>query len=325
MDNKKMYCGIDVSSETLDVCFQNEAGEKQHLQVSNNSKGFNEILKICGKDLHFVMESTGVYHMGLMFFLHEKNCVYSVVNALQIRRYIQMHLERNKSDKKDARRILEYGIDRNPSPSEMPDSKYFECRTMNNAIHDLTKDITKLSNQIHALKRSGIMAVEVIKCYEKMIKTMRLEMAKLEEKLSAKLKEWQPELLEQVQSVKGIGKRAAAELIIYTKSFKGMENYKQLISYSGLSPIEYSSGSSIRGRSKICKQGGKQIRHILYMCALNAKTTNRACKELFDRLVAKGKNKKSAVIAVCNKLLKQVFGCVKNATLYQDDYAKNIA
>lgn len=67
---------------------------------------------------------------------------------------------------------------------------------------------------------------------------MRLEMAKLEEKLSAKLKEWQPELLEQVQSVKGIGKRAAAELIIYTKSFKGMENYKQLISYSGLSPIE---------------------------------------------------------------------------------------
>lgn len=43
---------------------------------------------------------TGVYHMGLMFFLHEKNCVYSVVNALQIRRYIQMHLERNKSDKK---------------------------------------------------------------------------------------------------------------------------------------------------------------------------------------------------------------------------------
>ena len=162
-------------------------------------------------------------------------------------------------------------------------------------------------------------------CYEKMVKKMRQEKEKLEVHLSEKLKAWQPELLAQVSSVKGIGRRAAAELIIYTKSFKGMENYKQLISYSGLSPVEYSSGSSIRGRTKICKQGGKQIRHILYMCALNAKQTNRACRELFDRLVAGGKNKKSAVIAVCNKLLKQVFGCVKNGTMYQDDYAKNIA
>ena len=271
------------------------------------------------------MESTGVYHMQFMFYLHENGCVYSVVNALQIRRYIQMHLERNKSDKKDAKRICEYGIERHPQPSEMPDSAYFECRTINNAIQDFTKEITRISNQIHALKRSGVAAQEVIKCYEKMVKKMRQEKEKLEVHLSEKLKAWQPELLAQVSSVKGIGRRAAAELIIYTKSFKGMENYKQLISYSGLSPVEYSSGSSIRGRTKICKQGGKQIRHILYMCALNAKQTNRACRELFDRLVAGGKNKKSAVIAVCNKLLKQVFGCVKNGTMYQDDYAKNIA
>ena len=54
------------------------------------------------------------------------------------------------------------------------------------------------------------------------------------------------------------------------------------------------------------------MRHTLYMCALNAKETNGACKALFDRLVAKGKNKKLAVIAVANKLLKQVFGVVKN-------------
>ena len=121
-----------------------------------------------------------------------------------------------------------------------------------------------------------------------------------------------------------LGKRAAAEIIIDTKAFKGMKSYKQLISYAGLSPVEYSSGSSIKGRTKICKQGGKQLRHILYMGALNAKTTNEACKELFDRLVAKGKNKKAAIIAVCNKLLKQVFGVVKSGTLFQDNYAKKM-
>ena len=102
-----------------------------------------------------------------------------------------------------------------------------------------------------------------------------------------------------------------------------MEIYKQLISYAGLSPREYYSGSSIRGRVKICKQGGKQLRNILYMCALNAKKTNSHCKALYDRLVDQGKNKKSAIIAVCNKLLKIVFGVVKNQTMYQELTVKN--
>jgi transposase len=75
----------------------------------------------------------------------------------------------------------------------------------------------------------------------------------------------------------------------------------------------------------ICKCHGKQLRHVLYMCALNAKSTNPACKALFDRLVAKGKNKKLAIIAVCNKLLKQVFAVVKSGQLYKDDYYQKAA
>jgi hypothetical protein len=50
------------------------------------------------------------------------------------------------------------------------------------------------------------------------------------------------------------------------------------------------------------------------------KKTNPACKEFFDRLVAKGKNKKLAIIAVCNKLLKQVFGVVKSGKMFDRDY-----
>lgn len=128
-----------------------------------------------------------------------------------------------------------------------------------------------------------------------------------------------------VSSVKGIGERATATLIVYTQGFKHTESYQQLISYAGLSPREYLSGKSIKGRVRISKIGGKQLRHILYMSALNAKKTNAACKALYDRLVEKGKNKKLALIAVCNKLLKQVFAVVKSGVLYKDDYYKNIA
>jgi hypothetical protein len=62
-----------------------------------------------------------------------------------------------------------------------------------------------------------------------------------------------------------------------------------------------------------------------FLAALNAKKTNAACKALYDRLVEKGKNKKLAIIAVCNKLLKQVFAVVKSGVLYQDDYFKKLA
>lgn len=320
MKKKKLYCGIDVSSETLDICYQTPDGEKVHQKVNNNRSGFLKIVKLCGKGYHYVMENTGVYHVSLMFFLHGEGLEYSVINALQVKRYIQMHLERNKSDKKDARRICEYGMDRNPEPYRMPDPEFFECRTINNAINDLTKAITKMRNQIHSLRRAPYGTEDILSSYKSVLGKLTKEKARLEKSLNAKLKAWQPELLELVQSVKGIGKRAASELIIYTKGFKGIENYRQLISYAGLSPTEFTSGSSIRGRVRICKQGGKQLRHILYMGALNAKSTNHACRELFNRLVASGKNKKSAIIAVCNKLLKQVFGVVKNRTKYQENY-----
>ena len=171
MEEKINYCGIDVSSETLDLYFINKAGTHQHLQIPNTVTGFRKMLKEVGSKTHFVMEATGVYHLNLIFFLEEKKCPFSVVNALQIKRYIQMHLERNKSDKKDAKRIYEYGVDRSPEIYSMPDMAYFECRSLNNAIHDLTKEITKFSNQIHSLKKCPFDAKNIEKSFKKSSKS----------------------------------------------------------------------------------------------------------------------------------------------------------
>jgi hypothetical protein len=61
------------------------------------------------------------------------------------------------------------------------------------------------------------------------------------------------------------------------------------------------------------------------LAALKAKKTNAARKALHDRAVEKGKHKKGTIIAVCNKLLKQVFAVVKSGVLYQNDYFKKPA
>ena len=325
MSHSTRYCGIDVSAETIDISFQNLAGKFEHYQLSNKVKGFELLLQKTGTDFQFVFEATGVYHLNLMFFLHEKSLAYSVVNAVQIKRYIQMHLERNKSDRKDAKRICEYGIERHPVVSQMPDVQYFECRTLNNAILTITNEITAFTNQIHSLRKLPVGSDIAIKSYESIILNLEVELKKLDKVLQNKLVEWQPELVELVGSVVGIGKRATSEIIIHTKGFEGIDNYRQLISFCGLAPVETNSGTSIKKRPKICKQGGGKIRNILYMCAMNAIKNNPACKALYDRMVEKGKNKKVALIAVCNKLLKQIFAVVQSKVPYDKNYAKNVA
>ncbi len=109
-------------------------------------------------------------------------------------------------------------------------------------------------------------------------------------------------------------------LIVFTQGFKYTHNHRQLISFAGLSPAEYSSGTSILGKPRIYKKGGKNLRDVLYMCAMNAIKTNTACKALYERLRAKAKTGKQGLIAVCNKLLKQVFAVIKNNTIYQPNY-----
>jgi transposase len=320
MEAKKLCCGIDVSHTTLDVCYQNNLGEYFHLQVGNNNQGFAKILEHTGVDYHFVMEATGVYYIRFAFYLHNRGCVLSVVNAMAIKRYIQMHLERNKTDKKDAGWICRYAIEQQPPYWQMPDNAYFESKQLYNTIREYTEQVKRFHNQLHSLGLLPVPSKDTIKSIEKIIMCLKKEIKQLEHKLQLLLEQWQPEQLRNVSSIKGIGKRAAAILIVFTQGFKHTANHRQLISFAGLAPTQYSSRSSIQGKPRIYKRGGKNLRDVLYMCSMNAMKTNVACKTLYERLRANGKTGKQALIAVCNKLLKQVFAVVKNNSLYQPNY-----
>lgn len=105
-------------------------------------------------------------------------------------------------------------------------------------------------------------------------------------------------------------------LIIATDGFGMFENYKQVISYFGLAPRIYESGTSVKGKGHICKMGMGQMRKVLYMAATSAIRCNKACKELYDRLRTKGKPYRVALIAAVNKLIKQAFAIAKSGKPY---------
>ena len=73
-----------------------------------------------------------------------------------------------------------------------------------------------------------------------------------------------------IQSIPGVGPQTSIYLLLVTRGFTCFENSRQLACYGGVAPFEYSSGSSVRGRTKVSHLADKKLKSLLNMCALNA-------------------------------------------------------
>jgi len=319
MENEKQYVGVDISQDWIDAAWY-EQDKVVHTKVSNNLTGYGELVKKCSDQMHFVMESTGPYCFGLSLYLSMKSIKVSVVNALVIKRFIQMQLEKNKSDKKDALWICKYALSQHPDLWQPPQNHIIHARQMLSAIAQFTKQRTATINALKSLQAIPVMSKECQRGYERIIAELNKQILKIEEHLETLLKEHEGNKLQALQTIPGIGKRAVALMLITTDGFRKVDNYRQLASWAGLSPKEFTSGKSIRGKVRISKMGGGELRHTLYMCSMTAIKKNKACKDLYDRLKAKGKNGKLALAAVSNKLIKQCVAIAKSEMPYDEKY-----
>lgn len=321
MSKNNEFIGVDVSKDTLDLFCPNQG----HLQVPNTEKGFKEVLSHYGSERVYVMETTGSYHQVFALYLYKKGVVLSVVNPLSVKRFIQMKLCRNKTDKSDSKMIQNYAESEHPKPWKPKEDYVSLSSDIQSVVRNYLKDQTRLKNKLHSLESKGVKAVKLIESIKKMIRNIAKEITLLEEELEQIIKENEAELLTHLQSIPGLGKKTAMQLISSTNGFRNFENHKQLISFLGLAPMEYSSGTSVRKQSKISKTGHPQVRNHLFMCSFTACIHNPQCKALYDRIVAKGKSKKLALIAVCNKLLKQAFAIAKSGVIYDSNYRSHLA
>ncbi|WP_415843930.1 IS110 family transposase, partial [Zobellia nedashkovskayae] len=150
-------------------------------------------------------------------------------------------------------------------------------------------------------------------------KQLNKEVVAIELKILSLVKEGQQEQLT-LMSIPGIGQKTALFLIVVTDGFNKFETASQLCSYVGITPTIREAGSSVRGRARISKVGNRKLRNLLFLCSFNACKHNKACREVYERIVNKGKSKKLALIAVANKLLKQSFAIAKSGRPYDETY-----
>lgn len=324
MTNLNVFSGFDVSKDYFDVFIIDEQGKSIGHRVDYTPKGLKSLAKLIPLQSHCVMEATGPYYLKLATWLYQNGYAVSVVNPLVIRRFSQMKLIRAKTDKADAKMIALYAKTERPALWQPPAPYIAKLQQMEALTESLTKSRTIFINQLHAFEATGVIDTFTRSMLKKLIDEVTKKIDKTEEKIAEVIECQHKEMLNNLTSIPGIGKKSAVALIVASDGFSRFDNYKKFSSYLGICPRIYESGSSVRGRSRICKLGMSRIRAMLYVCAWSAKKSNLACKQLYDRLVQKGKSKKLALIAVVNKLIRQAFAIAKSGQLYQPVGQKNI-
>ncbi len=317
MDKDKNYFGIDVSKSTFDVYNP----DKGHLQFENSTKGFKQFFKVLSFNSHCIMEATGYYHHLLSVFLFDNNIKVSVENPLKIKRFIQSKLTKIKTDKADAKWIYQYALKNDLSDFQPPN---MEVRQMLSLLDMYQKQSTQLKNKIHGEQALGVPSKLVLKSLKTSLKNLKKEIDLLEDKLEEIIKKEQGDLLARLQTIPSLGRKTALFLIVLTEGFRNFETASQLCCFAGLTPVIRQSGTSVKGKERISKIGNTKLRNLLFMCSFNACKCNKACRELYERIVAKGKSKKLALIAVCNKLIKQAFAIAKSGLCYDENFISDL-
>ena len=317
--DKKIY-GIDISKSVFDVYCQDTG----HIQLKNDEKGFKSLLKTLPKSALVVMEATGYYHYRLAQFLHKNGITVSVVNPLSVKRFIQMKLAKVKTDKSDAKAISEYAkVNEVPIYNALTDVQA-ECLQLFRLLDNYLKKRTATKNKLHGEETLGVPSRFVYQSLKRDLRHLDKEIDALEQRLLSLVKQEQQQQLTHLKGIPGLGTKTALFLIVITDGFDKFETSGQLCSFVGITPTIRQSGSSVRGKSRISKVGNQKLRNLLFLCAFSACKYNKACREIYERIVNKGKSKKLALIAVANKLLKQAFAIAKSGLPYDEKFVSKL-
>lgn len=328
MKKYQIFIGIDVSKHKLDVCImQPECNVLIHRVFENTRKGIVEIIRFIRQQTKaessgwiVCLEHTGVYAMPLCCYLSEQQIQFALVPAIQIQR--SLGVRRGKSDKADSKAIARYVFlhQQEITCYRLPEKKLLKLKLLLSHRERLMKskkmfEVPSTENEMY-LEKSLVR--EMIKDSRSIVRTLTKKIKQTDNQIHQLVHE-DDELRKTFQlivSVPGIGVQTACHLMVSTRCFTAFETARQLACYAGVAPFEYSSGISIKGRSKVSPLANKKLKSLLSMGALNAVRLDKELNHYYQRKKSEGKNAMLVLNAVRNKLISRVFATVKRGTPY---------
>lgn len=323
------YLGMDVAKAKLDCCLLLDASGKRKTKVVNNTKsGIADLLVWAAKQnvsteaLHVVMEGTGVYHEQAALALADAGVTVSIVNPAQVKNFGRGLAVRTKTDGVDSFVLARYGALLKPAAWVPPAPEARMLQALLSRREAIAQDLQRERNRQEKADATNT-PERIRQSLADSIEFLIKQLAQLQQDIDQHIDK-HPGLRDDMallQSIPAVGPQVGGNLLSVMHSHD-FDSAEQLAAYLGLVPVERQSGSSVLGRSRLSKAGPARIRAVLYMAAVVATRYNPHVKAVYDRLLARGKSKMSALGAAMRKLVHLCFGVIKTRKPYQPDYAK---
>lgn len=303
--------GIDVAKETYHATLLVE-GRRFNRTFNNRGSGFAELCHWVRKhysgQLLVGMEATGRYWEGLAYYLHERGHVVSVINPSRTSHFARSKMARNKTDAVDSALIAEYCLAQRPEAWVPPLPEVRELQALVRHLEALQGLRTQQSNRLQACPPSS----DVRSSLESLLAHVDEQIEDIQRKIREHVDQ-HPGLKEQsalLESIPGIGQITAARLL--GENIQQFTSARALTAYAGLTPRQKVSGTSVHGRSRLCKTGNQHLRRDLFFPAMVAMRYNPLVAAFCRRLRERGKHKMAVVGAAMRKLLAIALGVLKS-------------
>jgi transposase len=289
--------GIDTSKDKLDTAIHGRAGG---LVVENTPAGWQQLaawLQQSGVE-RIGIEATGGYERGVLRYLQQVRFNVVLLQPLQVKAFAQMRLRRAKSDKLDAALIADFTHTMDATNKMPPDGRFDGLGELLTYIEQIEEDIARFKTRLEHMRDERVR--QNIKDQIRSFTKQRLaEMRRLRDQIFAHADLKRRYNL--VLSIPAIGIRTALSLVVRMPEL-GLVSREQAASLAGVAPFVQQSGKH-QGQMHI--GGGRaRLRRSLFMAAFTgAFHWNPALMALYQRLVARGKGHKCAIIACARKLL----------------------
>ena len=304
-----VHIGVDVGKSELDFhC--HESGK--HFRVDNSSAGIRQAFKQLPGDIaRLVVEATGRHEQLLVLAAQKLGVPVVIAQPIAIRRFAGALGVLAKTDKLDSRVIAHYAAVLEPEVRELPDKTTRELKDLTIRRKQVISMLTMEKNRLHVMP--AFLRADI----RQSIGSLQRQQQKLDERirtLSEQVAEWRQRrnIMERMPGI-GIGVTLSTTLLADLQEL-GTLNHKQIAALVGVAPMNRDSGK-MRGKRSI-RGGRAHVRTVLFMATLSAIQRNPVIKAFYQRLVAKGKNKKVAVVACMRKMIVLLNAMVRDQTYW---------
>lgn len=309
--------GIDIGKHSFHAALL--SGQKQRAKTAefaNTPEGFEQLAQWLtsqrAKLVHACLEATNIYGHALATDLLERGHQVSIVNPMRIKGYAKSQLTRTKNDQADAGLIARFCRDLRPSLWHPLPEDILQLRKFSRRLDALEQMMTQEKNRLDLCGEQDELR-DAIVAHIDFLQTQAIAVKK---SLKAVIRD-HDNLAKQHQlliSIPGIGDHTAAIVLAELGSIELFSAARQLAAFAGLTPRESLSGTSVRGKTRLCKVGNSRLRKALYFPALTNIRYEPSMQRFRERLLKRGKNKMQAVGAIMHKLIRIIYGVLKSQT-----------